>query len=48
MLTLFGARERTLNDWINVFAEASPNFQVRLAESVADTPENILDVVWNG
>jgi hypothetical protein len=43
MLTLFGAKERTFEDWIGIIKEVSPNFRV----NYAGPPSNIIDLVWD-
>jgi len=43
MLTLFGARERTLSDWTAIVKQADSNLQVKYSYP----PSNVLDVVWN-
>lgn len=48
MLTLFGARERTLKDWTTVIEEADSMFDVRYAKSNAGPPSNIIDITWRG
>lgn len=44
MLTWFGSRERTVDDWEKIFKAASPNFQLRHAKP-AGMNYNI-DVEW--
>lgn len=46
MLTWFGSRERTVDDWEKIFKAASPNFQLRHAKP-AGMNYNI-DVEWTG
>ena len=44
MLTFFGARERTLEDWTTIVKEADP----RLKINYAGVPSNLLDITWAG
>ncbi|KAH7123164.1 O-methyltransferase-like protein [Dactylonectria macrodidyma] len=42
MLTLFGSRERTYKDWVDIIMEASPRFYVKFV----GPPSDMIDVVW--
>ncbi len=44
MLTFFGARERSLDDWTAIVKEADPHLQI----GYSGAPSDILDIVWNG
>ena len=48
MLTLFGARERTLKDWTAVIKEADLRFDISYTSSDAGRPSNIIDIIWLG
>lgn len=48
MLTFFGARERTLDEWKHIVRTADERFEVRYKQSASGPPSDILDVVWKG
>ena len=48
MLTLFGARERTLKEWTVIIKEADLRFDVSYTNSNSGPPSNIIDITWLG
>lgn len=48
MLTYFGSRERTFEDWQALLRDADPRFVLRTTTKPGDPPPNILDVLWKG
>ena len=46
MLTYFGSRERTVDDWSNILHEASPNFNLASATRLSNSTQWLLDVTW--
>jgi hypothetical protein len=42
MLAFFGAKERSLEDWVELAKEASPKFNVKYA----GPPSQLIDLVW--
>lgn len=48
MLTLFGARERTLKDWTAIIKEAESKFDISYTSPDSEAPSNIIDITWMG
>lgn len=48
MLTLFGARERTLKDWTVIIKEADLRFDISYTSPDSGPPSNIIDITWMG
>jgi hypothetical protein len=46
MMTLYGARERTLRDFKAIFEEASPNFVVNHVEVATGPQGDVIDIIW--
>lgn len=48
MMTLYGARERTLEDFKAIFEEASLNFVVNHVEIAPGPQGDVIDIIWQG
>ena len=46
MLTLFGARERTLKDWTILIKDADSRLDISYIKSNSGPPSNIIDIIW--
>ncbi|KAA8568576.1 hypothetical protein MFRU_012g01210 [Monilinia fructicola] len=48
MLSYFGSREKSIDDWREIFREADERFKVESAVRLGDTLTYIMEVLWTG
>lgn len=48
MLTMFNAKERDWNDWLQLFAEADPGFVLKSAKTAPKSELAVIVVEWKG
>ncbi|KAF7879494.1 hypothetical protein EAF04_000690 [Stromatinia cepivora] len=48
MLSYFGSREKSMEDWREIFREADERFEVKNAVKLGDSLTSILEVLWKG
>ena len=48
MLSYFGSRERSVEDWREIFKEADERFEFKNAIKLGDTTGYLLEIWWKG
>ena len=48
MMTFFGSRECTYEEWRNIIKDADTRFELRFADMAPGGYNNILGIIWNG
>ncbi|CCD54232.1 hypothetical protein ACHAPC_000993 [Botrytis cinerea] len=48
MLSYFGSREKSMEDWKELFREADERFEIKNAVKLGDSLTSILEVMWTG
>lgn len=48
MLSYFGSREKSIEDWRELLKEADDRFEVKNAIKMGDSLTCIMEVLWNG
>lgn len=48
MLSYFGSREKSIEDWRELLKEADERFEVKNAIKLGDSLTCIMEVLWNG
>ncbi|CAD6442755.1 502c8c01-8684-4511-a6e1-48e108f730d4 [Sclerotinia trifoliorum] len=48
MLSYFGSREKSMEDWRDIFRDADERFEVKNAVKLGDSLTSLLEVLWKG